>query len=158
MSRRPFLDVFSSERGSTPHRKFRAFFPVPRSTIGIIRCFISGIMPPSTVPAPSKSQIRNQKRKHARQLQSIHSTIQKNHTARIEKELVVSNDVLKKTAGELARVKNANDRLQVIAQSATLDAHIFKRSAENHATKLVEKDRIIASLSAVAATAGKSPP
>jgi len=115
-------------------------------------------MPPSTVPAPSKSQIRNQKRKHARQLQSIHSTIQKNHTARIEKELVVSNDVLKKTAGELARVKNANDRLQVIAQSATLDAHIFKRSAENHATKLVEKDRIIASLSAVAATAGKSPP
>jgi hypothetical protein len=59
-----------------------------RSSIGIIRCFIFGIMPPSTVPAPSKSQIRNQKRKHARQLQSIHSTIQKNHIARIEKELV----------------------------------------------------------------------
>ncbi len=79
-----------------------------------------------TVSALSKSQIRNQKRKHARQLQSIHSTIQKNHTACIETELVVSNDVLKKTVGELATVKIANDRVQVIAQSATLDAHIFK--------------------------------
>ena len=130
MSRRPFVVVFSS----------------------VLQSFLQ------TVSALSKYQIRNQKRKHARQLQSIHSTIQKNHIARIEKELVVSNDVLKKTAGELASVKNANDRLQVIAQSATLDAHIFKRSAENHATKLVEKDRIISSLSAVAATARKSPP
>jgi hypothetical protein len=153
MSRRPFLVVFSSGRCSTPRRKFRACPSSHRSTSGILRCFIFGIMPPSTVVAPSKSQIRNQKRKHARQLQSIHSTIQKNHIARIEKVLVVSNDVLKKTVGELASVKNANDRLQVLAQSATLDAHIFKRSAENHATKLVEKDRIISSLSAVAATA-----
>jgi hypothetical protein len=59
-------------------------------------------------------------------LQSIHSTIQKNHIACIETELVVSNDVLKKIVGELATVKIANDRVQVIAQSATLDAHIFK--------------------------------
>jgi hypothetical protein len=111
-----------------------------------------GIMPPSTVSAPSKSQILNQKRKHARQLQSIHSTIQKNHITRIEKELIVSVDVLKKTEGELASVKIANDRLQNIAQSTTLDAHIYKRSAENHARTIVEKDRIIASLSAATAT------
>ncbi len=49
-----------------------------------------------------------------------------NHIACIETELVVSNDVLKKIVGELATVKIANDRFQVIAQSATLDAHIFK--------------------------------
>ncbi len=106
-----------------------------------------GTMPPSDAPAPSKSQIRNEKRKRARQLLSVRSIVQKNYTARIEKELIELTDVSKKTEGELVSVKIANDRLQSIAQSATLDAIIFKRSADNHAAKLVEKDSIIASLS-----------
>ena len=49
--------------------------------------------------------------------------------------------------GELELATSDNSRLQNIAQSATLDAYIFKRTADNHAAKIVEKDRIIASLS-----------
>uniref|UniRef100_A0A7S0MZ62 Uncharacterized protein n=1 Tax=Cryptomonas curvata TaxID=233186 RepID=A0A7S0MZ62_9CRYP len=109
-------------------------------------------MPPSDAPAVSKSQIRNEKRKRARQLLSVRSIIQKNNTARIEKELIALTDISKKTEGELARVKIANDRLQCLAQSATLDAIIFKRTADNHSAKLVEKDRIIASLTPAAET------
>ena len=112
--------------------------------------------------APSKSHIRNEKRKRARQLQSVRSDIQKFFTNRLQKELIDLTFAHKKTEAELARVKNANDRLKVVAQSATLDAHIFKRSAENHAMnlKLVEQDRTIASLSVAAAAADEieSPP
>jgi hypothetical protein len=109
-------------------------------------------MPPSDSPALSKSQIRNEKRKRARQLNSVHSILQKNHTAHIEKKLTALTDASKRTEGELASVKIANDRLQNIAQSATLDAIIFKRSADNYAEKLVDKDSIIASLTPAAAT------
>ena len=105
-------------------------------------------MPPSIVPALSKSQSRNAKKKRSRQLQSVHLAIQKNHTERFEKELVALHDVAKKTKGELARATIANDRLQIIAQSATLDAHIHKRTAENLAEKLVEKDRAISAAAA----------
>jgi hypothetical protein len=56
--------------------------------------------------------------------------------------------MLLKTKGELARATIANDRLQIIAQSATLDAHIHKRTAENLAEKLVEKDRAISAAAA----------
>ena len=117
-------------------------------------------MPPFVSSAPSKSQIRNEKRKRARQLQSVRSTIQKSFTIRLQKELVDLTKAHKKSEAELACVKNANDHLQVIAQTATLDSYIHKRSAENHAVKLVEKDRIIASLSAAAAAAAavESPP
>ena len=109
-------------------------------------------MPPSDAPALSKSQIRNRQRKRERQLHSSRSLVQKNHVARLEKELVVLNDAAKKTEGELACTKIANDRLQSIAQSATLDAIIFKRTADNYAAKLMEKDRVIASLTSATAT------
>jgi hypothetical protein len=38
--------------------------------------------------------------------------------------------------------------IQIIAQSATLDAHIHKRTAENLAMKLAEKDRAISAAAA----------
>ena len=113
-------------------------------------------MPPSDSSVPSRSQIRNEKRKRARQLQSVRSTIQKNFTDRLQKDLVELTNAHKKTEAELTCVKilkNANDRLQVIAQTATLDSYNHKRSAENHAAKLVEKDRIIANLSVASAAA-----
>ena len=110
-------------------------------------------MPPSDSSVPSKSQIRNEKRKRARQLQSVRSTIQKIFTHRLQKELVELTDAHKKTVAELTCVKNANVRLQAIAQIATLDSYIHKRSAENYAVKLVDKDRIFASLSAASAAA-----
>ena len=107
-------------------------------------------MPPSDSPVPSRSQIRNEKRKRARQLQSVRSTIQKIFTDRLQKDLVELTNAHKKTVAELTCVKNANDRLQVIAQTATLDSYIHKRSA---CAKLVEKDRIIANLSVASAAA-----
>ena len=105
-------------------------------------------MPPSDVPALSKSQIRNAKKRNARHLQSVQLAIQKTHTERIEKELVASHDAAKKARGELARANLVIDRLQNIAQSATLDAYIHKRTAENLAMKLVEKDRATAAAAA----------
>jgi hypothetical protein len=105
-------------------------------------------MPPAVNPVLSKSQSRNDRKKRARLLHTVNSLIQKNHIAHIEKELSEKIEASKKVQGELALVKQDNDRLQNIAQSATLDAYIFKRTAENHAVKIVEKDRIIASLSA----------
>jgi hypothetical protein len=111
-------------------------------------------MPPVVNPVPSKSQSRNARKKRARQLNSVHSLIQKNHIARVEKELSDCIDASKKVQGELALAKHDISRLQNIAQSATLDAYIFKRTAENHAVKIVEKDQVIASLSA----AKESPP
>jgi hypothetical protein len=93
----------------------------------------------------------SEKRKRQRQLRSIRDTIQRNHIARLELELVVTQDSAKKSAGENASLKLAVDRLQNIAQSATLDAFIFQRSAENRALTIVDRDRTIASLSAAAA-------
>ena len=142
---------FSSVEGSTLRYKFEfSFLHV------VLQSYFRhsfGIMPPSDASAPSKSHIRNEKRKRARQLQSVRSTLQKNFTNSLQTELVDLTFAHKKTEAELACVKNANDRLQNIAQSATLDAFIYKRSAENHASKLVDKDRIIASLSSAAAAA-----
>ena len=105
-------------------------------------------MPPVVDPVLSKSQSRNARRKRARQLNSVQSLIQKNHIARVEKELSERIDASKKVQGELVSAKHDISRLQNIAQSATLDAYIFKRTAENHAVHIVEKDRVIASLSA----------
>ena len=104
-------------------------------------------MPPSNAPIPSKSQIRNEKRKRARHLLSVKTEVLKNHISRIEKDLSSSIHSSSKTKGELAIVKLENDRLQNVSQSATLDAIIAKRTAENLASKIVDKDRIIASLS-----------
>ena len=81
-------------------------------------------------------------------MNSVQSLIQKNHIARVEKELSERIDASKKVQGELVSAKHDISRLQNIAQSATLDAYIFKRTAENHAVQIVEKDRVIASLSA----------
>ena len=149
---------FSSGRRSALRLNFELIFLYFVLQLDSLRYF--GIMPPSDSSVPSKSQIRNEKRKRARQLQSVRSIIQKNFTDRLQKELVELTHAHKKTEAELTCVKNANDRLQFIAQSATLDSYIHKRSAENHAVKLVEKDRIIASLSAAAAAAAavESPP
>ena len=79
----------------------------------VVTTFISasgcGIMLPS-VPPPTRSQIRNAKRKRQRQLRSIRDTIQKNHIARLERELIVTHDSAKKSAGENASLKLAVDR------------------------------------------------
>jgi hypothetical protein len=104
-------------------------------------------MPPSNAPVHSKSQIRNEKRKRARQLQSVKTELLKNHISRIEKDLSASIHSSCQTRGELAVVKFENDHLQNVSQTATLDAIIAKRTVENLASKIVDKDRIIASLS-----------
>ncbi len=109
-------------------------------------------MPPSIALTPSKSQIRNEKRKRARQLQSVKSELQKNHIARIESDLSASIHSVNKIKGEFAVVKFENDRLQNVSQTATLDAIIAKRTVENLASKIVEKDRKIASLSSAPTT------
>jgi hypothetical protein len=152
------LVFFSSGRRSALRHNFERSFLFFVLQLEFLRFL--GIMPPSDSSVPSKSQIRNEKRKRARQLQSVRSAIQKIFTNRLQKELVDLTIAHKKSEAELTCVKNANDRLQFIAQSATLDSYIHKRSAENHAVKLVEKDRIIASLSAAAAAAAavESPP
>ena len=142
---------FSSGRRSALRHKFELPFLYFVLQLDFLRSL--GIMPPSDSPVPSRSQIRNEKRKRARQLQSVRSTIQKIFTDRLQKDLVELTNAHKKTEAELTCVKNANDRLQVIAQTATLDSYIHKRSAENHAAKLVEKDRIIANLSVASAAA-----
>jgi hypothetical protein len=85
-------------------------------------------MPPSKVSVPSKSHIRNEKRKRARQLQAVNTEIQKNHTARIEKELIAAYHDSLTTKGELTIARNEIDRLQNIAQSAVLDSYIAQRS------------------------------
>ncbi len=107
-------------------------------------------MPPSDA-LPTKTQMRNERKKRQRQLRAIRDTIQKNHISRLERELSVSQDTAKKSAVEIASLKLANDKLQNIAQSATLDAIISQRSAESRASTIVDRDRTIASLSAAAA-------
>jgi chromosome segregation ATPase len=109
-------------------------------------------MPPSDA-LPTKSQLRNERKKRQRQLRSIRDAIQKNHIDRLERELSVTQDSAKKSAAEIASLKLANDKLQNIAQSAVLDAFIFQRSAESHVRTIVERDRTIATLSAPAAAA-----
>ena len=95
----------------------------------------------------SKSQIRNEKRKHARKLQSITSALQKHTIVRLGEELTVLKRETSKTNGELSDVKLANNRLLNIAQSATLDAYIATRTAENLVRKIVASasDRVITS-------------
>jgi hypothetical protein len=105
-------------------------------------------MPPAVIPVLSKSQARNARRKRARLLNSAQNLIQKNHIARVEQQLSDSIKASRKVQGELELATSDNSRLQNIAQTATLDSYIFKRTADNHAVKIVEKDRIIASLSA----------
>ncbi len=59
-----------------------------------------------------------------------------------------SIDTSQKVQGELALANHDKNRLPYFEQSATLDAYIFERTAENQAFKTVENARIIASLSA----------
>ena len=95
----------------------------------------------------SKSQIRNEKRKRARKLQSITSALQKHTIVRLGEELTVLKRETSKTNGKLSDVKLANNRLLNIAQSATLDAYIATRTAENLVRKIVASasDRVITS-------------
>ena len=95
----------------------------------------------------SKSRIRNEKRERARKLQSITSTLQKHTIVRLGEELTVLKRETSKTNGELSDVKIANNLLLNIAQSATLDAYIATRTAENLVRKIVAlaSDRVITS-------------
>ncbi len=104
------------------------------------------VMPTSAVP--SKSQICNEKRKRARKLQSITSTIQKNQIVRLGEELTDLKSESSKTIGVLSDVKIDNNRLLNLAQSATLDAYIATRTAENlvRGSVVSEKDRAIGSV------------
>jgi hypothetical protein len=113
-------------------------------------------MPPSNV---SKSQIRNEKRKRARQLLSVSSSIQKIHTSQLQHDLLDKCKELSKTKIELSSANLNINRLQHTAQSATLDAFIATRTVENFASKIAdrdrqisEKDRMIASLTSASAS------
>jgi hypothetical protein len=152
VGRRLFFLCFSSGRCSSSLLKFGIHFLYTFFVSDSIFLSPFGIMPPSIALTPSKSQIRNEKRKRARQLQSVKSELQKNHIARIESDLSASIHSVNKIKGEFAVVKFENDRLQNVSQTATLDAIIAKRTVENLASKIVEKDRKIASLSSAPTT------
>jgi hypothetical protein len=92
-------------------------------------------VPPAVIPVLSKSQAHNARRKRVHQLNFAQNLIQKNHIARVGQELSVSIKASKKIQGEFQLAMNDDSRLQIIAQSATPDAYIFKRTADNHAVK-----------------------
>ena len=95
----------------------------------------------------SKSQSRTEKGKRARKLQSITSTLQKHTIVRLGEELTVLKRESSNTNGELSDVKLDNNWLLNIAQSATLDAYIATRTAENFVRKIVASasDRVVTS-------------
>jgi hypothetical protein len=116
-------------------------------------------LPPSDMPVPTNAQVRNRKRKRARplkNLQSITSALQKNHIARLGEESTVLKSESKRTKGdlssEISEYKFAKYQLQNIAQSTTLDAYIATRTAENLVRTIVEKDRVIDSLTSASAS------
>ncbi len=99
------------------------------------------------MPGPSKCQIRNKKLKRAQKLQSIPSTFQKNEIVCLGEEMTVLKSELSETIGEISDIKLDNNQRLNIVQSATLDADIAIRTAENLVRKMVAlaSNRVISS-------------
>jgi hypothetical protein len=116
-------------------------------------------MPPSNMPVPTNSQVRNRKRKHTpRPLQSFTSTLRspETHIASLGEESTGLKSESKKTKEDLSSEISENNfakyQIQNIAHSTTLDAYIAMRTAENLVRTIVEKECVIDSLTSASAS------